>query len=319
MAAALARSTRLHNPDLPLAVITDHPDDPQLIDNFDLLVPFDESFGAGVEQKLSLDRYSPFDHTLFIDADCLVVRDLDPVFRLMGIEPFGCVGFPVVDGYYWSEVEDLMEHFSVPYIGRFNAGLMLFAGDDGRAVFETARRLVKEFGVDGLPTYRGAPHDEVPLSAALGHLGIVPIYDDGKVMRAPEPLESRLTVDVLAGTGRFRTKNIWVEPAVVHFAYLYHGKGLRGSIYQREMKRALGEPTSLSDGLRCAAAQAVFTIESSRSIRQAWKRSRGSIRRAAGKVVPGRRSSTASKGGNGDSDSTHTDDEVVEAGAQSTQ
>jgi hypothetical protein len=29
-------------------------------------------YGSGVVQKLYLDRYSPFDETLFIDSDCLL-------------------------------------------------------------------------------------------------------------------------------------------------------------------------------------------------------------------------------------------------------
>lgn len=279
MATALARSIRLHDPELPLAVVTDDLDHPDLQANFDKLIAMDPAYGTGVQQKLSLDRYSPFGHTVFIDADCLVVRSLEPVFGLLGVVPFGVVGFPVIDGFYWAEVTELMRRFEVPYIGRFNAGVISFHGPEGTAVFETARRYVAEDKLAGLPMYRGAPHDEIPMSAALGHLGLVPIYDDGRIMRAPEPLQSRISIDVANGVGRFKTKNLWVEPAVMHFAYLFHGPGLRGSIYRREVAKLLGEPVPLGLRLRCAASQAIFTLESSTRVRTAWKRSRGSIRR----------------------------------------
>lgn len=279
MAKALARSIRLHNPDLPLAVVTDHLDDEELKEYFDVLIPFDPQYGKGVQQKLSLDRYTPFDLTLYLDADSLVVRDLGPVFDLMGIVPFGVVGFPVVDGFYWVEVQKLIERFEVPYIGRFNAGLICFGGDGSSEVFDTARRYVAEGRLEGMPGYRGAPSDEIPLSAALGHHGIVPIYDDGDVMRAPEPLESRITIDTMSGVGRFKTKSRMVEPAVMHFAYLFHGTGLRGSIYRREVSRLLGEPVTPVEHLKCALSQVIFALESSSTVRNAWKRNRSIIRR----------------------------------------
>lgn len=286
MAKALARSVRLTSPDLPLAVITDDPDDVDLARYFDILVPLEPDYGSGVQQKLSLDLYTPFEHTLFLDADSVVVRSLGPVFDLMGIVPFGVVGFPVIDGFYWVEVEQLMRRFGVPYIGRFNAGLICFSGSEGDAVFATARQFVADGGLEGMPTYRGAPHDEIPLSAALARHGIVPIYDDGAVMRAPEPLESRITVDARNGIGRFKTKGKWVEPTVLHFAYLFHGTGLRGAIYRREIQRLLDEPTSFGDNVRCAVSQAVFTLESSSTVRDTWKRSRGTVRREVRRLLP---------------------------------
>lgn len=282
MAMALALSVRRVNPDLPIAVVTDHLDDPGLNECFDQLIPLDTSFGSGLQQKLNLDRYTPFTETLFIDADCLVVRDLEPVFDLMGIVPFGVVGFPVIDGKYWVEVKELMERFDLPYVGRFNAGIICFHGPDGRKVFEQARDLVAD-GMEGVPNYRGALVDEVPLAVALSRLGQMPIFDNGDVMRAPEPLESRFVVDVLNGVGRFKTKDKWVSPAILHFAYLYHGKGLRSAVYDREVKRLLGEGVSPRDHMRYAAAQAVFTLEGSAAIRTVWKAQRGAIRKALGR------------------------------------
>lgn len=284
MAIALARSTRLHNPDLPLAVVTDHLDDADLAAHFDKLIPLDSSYGSGLEHKLAMDRYTPFEHTLFIDADCLVVKNLDHTFDLMGLVPFGVVGIPIVDGYYWGEVEHWLRQFDVPYLAKFNAGLMSFKGPEANAVFQTARDFVAAGITDGVPIYRGALLDEIFLAGAMAKLGQLPIHDDGRVMRAPEPLESRIELDVINGVGRFRTKGNWVEPAVVHLAYLYHGRGVRGSIYRREMKRLLDEPTTLGEQLQCVMAQVVFALEGSPTFRTNWKRHRGGVHRSLARL-----------------------------------
>ena len=70
MGRALARSVRHHNDDEQLAVVTDTPDYFEGL--YDHLIPVDLSFGSGVTQKLHLDRYTPFDETLFVDSDCLL-------------------------------------------------------------------------------------------------------------------------------------------------------------------------------------------------------------------------------------------------------
>jgi hypothetical protein len=284
MAKALARSIRIHNPELQLAVVTDDLDDPELARYFDKLVPLDPSYGSGLEHKLALDLYTPFEHTLFIDADCLVTKSLDHVFDLMGVVPFGVVGFPVVDGYYWDEVEDWKRRFGVPYIGKFNAGLMCFHGPQGRAVFETARGFIADGVTEGVPIYRGALLDEIFLAGAMAKCGLVPIFDQGRVMRAPEPLESPIFIDVADGVGRFRTKGTWVEPAVVHLAYLYHGPGIRGSVYRREIKRLLEERVTMRDRLQCLLAQTVFVFERSAAFRNVWKTRRGVIHRSAARL-----------------------------------
>ena len=49
-------------------------------------------------QKLHLDAYTPFDETLYIDADCLAVAPVAPLFALFADVPVGVVGGPIRDG-----------------------------------------------------------------------------------------------------------------------------------------------------------------------------------------------------------------------------
>lgn len=73
MARALALSYRRWKPSLPFCVVTDEANAEELSAYYDVVVTIDPS--QGVAQKLCVDRYSPFDETLFVDSDCVFYRD----------------------------------------------------------------------------------------------------------------------------------------------------------------------------------------------------------------------------------------------------
>src|SRR3954447_16913268 len=89
-AVALARSLDVHCPDIPRAVISDAADR-RLERLYPWRIPLDPGRGPGLLHKLWLPEYSPFDQTIFIDADSLVVRDLDFIWGM-----FAGRGFAVV-------------------------------------------------------------------------------------------------------------------------------------------------------------------------------------------------------------------------------
>jgi hypothetical protein len=75
-ARSLALSLKLHAPHLRRALVTDSTD-PEVLSLFTEVIPLRRDWGAGVRQKFFLDRYSPYDETLFIDSDCLALGNLD--------------------------------------------------------------------------------------------------------------------------------------------------------------------------------------------------------------------------------------------------
>ena len=75
MAEALALSYRRWNPKLPFCVVTDQANAERLAGYYDVVRIIDPSYGKGVAQKLCVDRYSPFDETLFVDSDCVFYHD----------------------------------------------------------------------------------------------------------------------------------------------------------------------------------------------------------------------------------------------------
>ena len=49
--------------------------------------------GSGVRQKLFIDLYSPYQETLFIDSDCLVLGNLASFWTAFSGQIFGVPGF----------------------------------------------------------------------------------------------------------------------------------------------------------------------------------------------------------------------------------
>lgn len=231
MAKTVARSIRLHTPDVTIAVVTDHPDD--LRSEVDVLVPFQAGHGPGFAQKLALDLYSPFDETLFIDSDCLVVRDISFMWDLFSEVGFGVCGRDSGDG-SWFGADLARVRATLGIVGtvpRFNGGLMYWTAAEGAEVFASARALAGRYAELGFETMRGyAVTDEPLISLALGLRGQGVVEDAGSTMRTPLGIEGPLEIDVPAGRSRFVKEGHVVSPAVVHFCGDWAGSGA----YRRE-------------------------------------------------------------------------------------
>ena len=255
MAKTLGRTLRLHCDHIPRAVITDA-DDPELDRLYHIRIPFRPELGTGMEQKLSLDRYSPFEQTLFIDSDCLVVRDIDTLWALFSDVPVGVIGSPMCDGYWFGDVAKICAHFHVASIPRFNSGLLYFdASDQAAALFASAREIMARYEELGFtPMLRGSRNDEPVLAFALAIHGVPGIQDGGVGMRTPIGLRGPLAIDVLRGYCRFNKDGALVEPAIAHFC----GWRARAFHYRRErLKLALAARCSLPRPLISVAVNAL--------------------------------------------------------------
>ena len=91
LARNLLISYRLHNPKtLPFAIICDRRN--EITDEFDGVVIMD-SPSFSFNDKLRLAELTPYDETIFIDADSLVVRDLGGLWDIVKDSPdFGIYG-----------------------------------------------------------------------------------------------------------------------------------------------------------------------------------------------------------------------------------
>ncbi len=236
MAKHLGWSLQHHAPELPRVVVSDA--DPAFFgDSFDQVIPHLPEYGRNVEQKLHLDLYSPFEETLFIDADSLVCKPLEWIFDSYQDLSFTSPGYEFIlpgqsDDQWRADFDKIFTHFEISQLPKFNGGVYFFRKDaTAEKVFKTARELWEQHDVFGIEEFRGAgPPDELLFSISMELHKTPTRPDDGLIMRTLFGLEGSLTLDTLNGGSHFVKSGNTVEPAVVHFASF----GAYHPVYVRE-------------------------------------------------------------------------------------
>lgn len=230
-AEVLALSARLHMPGLPVALVTDRPEraDRSL---FDFVVPLDGSRGLSVGQKIFIDEYSPFETSLYIDADCVVTRPFDRELAELDRHSFT----PVCEYYLKPEdsdiwVADLAKALALcggRVYPKFNGGFLFFKRDEpARQVFARAREILADYERYGLKRFdRISPSDESVFALAMVSAGLTELYDDGGNFMRPTIDHSRFSIDPLRGLCAFRAYGRELRPAICHF--------VRNNVFSRQ-------------------------------------------------------------------------------------
>ncbi|MBS1533086.1 MAG: hypothetical protein JSU01_22490, partial [Bacteroidetes bacterium] len=124
MAKMLALSLKLNAPGIQRAVVTDAANEFRGL--YDICIPFEPAYGKGLHQKLYLDKYTPFEETLFIDSDCLAVKPLGDTFSLCAEHNFAVFGDQVTTGEWYMDVAAMCKRFGLASIPMFNGGAYYF-------------------------------------------------------------------------------------------------------------------------------------------------------------------------------------------------
>jgi hypothetical protein len=242
-AVNLALSLKLNDPGRPRCLITDRAESLSEAYRalFDEVLEIDDRRGFfGCLNKLRVQALSPFDETMYIDADCIVVKpDMDRHWMRLGGCAFGISGEKKTSGkWYGFEIADVVSTLGVDYVGVMNSGVFCFrSGADSAIFFDTALRLVESHG-----ELLGATHrhelqlaDEPFLGAALGLHQIEPVDyrpEEGSVMvttyrtsgTAFDPFHGRSMMTKnsdFAVLGRFwPRRRVQHSPSIVHFVKL---------------------------------------------------------------------------------------------------
>ena len=187
MAVVLALSLKISDPGRPICLLyDDHVELPPQSDRiFDHLVKLEpDPDYRGCMHKLRLYDWTPFAQTMFIDADCLLVKaQIDTYWSACASRGFAAPGLPRSSGRWLGfNVEELCRRFECPYLVVLNSGAFYFEkGKLGSSLFEEARRLYARRR-DELRRYHrgqaGQYADEPFFGVAMGRLGLEPIAED---------------------------------------------------------------------------------------------------------------------------------------------
>lgn len=246
LAVTLARCLDLHAPGKARTVVTDAPDAPELLANFDTVLELRPEYGSVFEQKLHLHHYSPYERTLYIDSDSLVVRSLDPAWEAFRGRPFAVVGFDF-SWNHWFDPKRLPEELRRFEYPIFNGGLFYFERN-GVEIFDHAATLTPRYDEWGIARINGHLNDEPLIAIAMACAGYKAVVDGGSIMRTLAGVQGPLRIDVFRGESRYRKYDEEVEPAIVHFAaggwqqIEYRREALRLAMHARGIPRRLLAP-----------------------------------------------------------------------------
>lgn len=215
----LALSIKHYNPSLPITLLSDatHPgvyraEHYAVFDQVTTIAEDDCTddgrFCPG-KAKLSLHKYANFDQALYVDADSVCCRNLDPLFeRLLG-QPFKSQR--IRNYSQWTDAEYFRSFFGVEPGQTINSSWIYFEND---TVFRRAAQYyAKKFPLDQLNQNWGASlPDELFFNAALESLGVdsrsdVPVMyfdfsDDPRSI--PEVIASHFFVTFYGNAGSTR-------------------------------------------------------------------------------------------------------------------
>jgi hypothetical protein len=218
--------------------------------------------GKGFSAKLHLDELAPASKTLFIDADCLVVGNLEFVFSRFVGRPVSVVGGSISSGEWFGDVGDICLRFGVSALPKFNGGIYYVEpGALASQTYTKARALEPDYDDFGLRRLRGRPNDELLMAISMSLQGFEAIPEDGTIMSDPHVCPEELELSVLRGRSRMAStvqpsgedqlsnSRRFDHPAIVHFL----GDYTSGWRYRAEAKKLQlvtrdGWPVTLAEG-----------------------------------------------------------------------
>ncbi|HEY9800846.1 MAG TPA: hypothetical protein V6D25_10845 [Leptolyngbyaceae cyanobacterium] len=239
MAKTLARSLKLHSPNISRAIVTDRTEEKEILELFDIVIPFNKDYGSNLRQKLYINEYTPYTKTLFIDSDSIVVKDIYFIFEELEGRSFTVPGerllsFGDQDNFI-EDVDFILKKFNLTALPKFNGGVYYF--DDSECateIFTTAQSILKDCHNLPFSQFRNDGPSEEPLFAIAMAVHNQTMFNDaGRFMRTPIGITGKLEIDVLKGKSRFKKYQNIVSPAIVHFAgdwaetYIYYREALK--------------------------------------------------------------------------------------------
>ncbi len=240
-AVNLAISVRLNDAERPITLLCD---DASKLDvgekeQFDrIIVALPGTLGVGCAGKLDVPGFLPYDETMFLDSDCLLMkRDMNRHWQKLATQCFNVAGNTAKKGsWYTFEISEVCKALGLAYMVHMNSGVMYFRKGPGLDEFLETVSDLRENSQDILFVQHRDMNfqiaDEPIWSAAMGRAKMVPAsYSAGEdgVMETTymardfkfDPIDHLSELHKSKGywlLGRFFSKG-WVKhsPTIAHF------------------------------------------------------------------------------------------------------
>jgi len=181
MAYNLAMTIKTSGENTPVAIVHTGLDHLTLSQQalFDYTIQLPEGYKAGFGAKLHLDQLSPFDKTLFLDADMLWLAGRKPseLFAELDSIPFTAITEGHSEAinykyYFWAEPQEIKDEYKVDKVWQFRSEVMYF--ERGAKIFELARSLEPEKRLKTIRRFGAMIPDELYFNISAAVLKIDP-------------------------------------------------------------------------------------------------------------------------------------------------
>ncbi|MCB9283021.1 MAG: hypothetical protein H6563_03020 [Lewinellaceae bacterium] len=171
--------------------------------NIDIIDIPPGEFGEGFETKLYMDHFTQSRNTLFIDADCLIYRDLTDVFDRLKGNAVTAIGEDRTRGDFFGDIELLTKKLGLNYMPQFVGGIYYFElGEIAKKVFEYARGLKPRYDELELVRLRGKENEEPLIALGMAKYDQHAFPEDGSI-KADRMFFHQMQSNVLSGRVRF--------------------------------------------------------------------------------------------------------------------
>jgi lipopolysaccharide biosynthesis glycosyltransferase len=230
----LACSCMLNSPHILRSVITDHPE--FLTAFYDIIIPFNREYEDIFSLKTRLHLYTPFEKTLYLDADSLVVNNIDSFWEILKNCSFAYEGAILNRGEWYFNIEDLIKQLNLSWLPKFNSGMFLFDRSEKTSnIFDTAYFYFVNHKKENInvPFFKENMYPDEPfLAIALAKNNIMPIDDYGRFSRTLINAR-KIHVNIIKRISRIFKNGKMITPLVIHFC------GKRGGLYYLREKLRL--------------------------------------------------------------------------------
>jgi len=158
---------------------------------FEHIIPISDKSSGNRKRKFSVAKHSPYEHTLFIDADVLILNSINHLWIESHETPLMMLGEYLTSGaninHHGFETAKIIEEFELEQYLKTNSGVFAFKKSLSQDIFESCAEVYDELLYRKSKIGEGWIGDEIAFGVVGGRLKI-PFFKSPSPMMWPEQL-----------------------------------------------------------------------------------------------------------------------------------